>query len=417
MAFGTNTFSDKFKEYGKRIANNIQTGMRDSMAPKPIAPTTPTPPVAPTIPQAPIQNPALQPPAPNNGLQSPGMITEAGKIYQQRVTDNLLKPSSVAVNAQNTADTNASRRNYQTQKQTQEMMAQSPFGAGSRQYQRALMEGQAGANSANLAEQNQANAVQRSESSLAMDRASGLEDTEFARAIGERGYQDQNASRYSALIQDTKGRQAYNRLVASGVNPSVALQQVLDESGTIKEGYRGMDNMQQLQSEAEGWIKATTGVDPKSPEGIELVRQRMIAVDKAQQEPLRDATKSRDIESIKEKQNLGEQLTPEEKDRMKSSGEWEKYTFDTIPKGKEAVANWLKSNPDAMFTLNGKEYEMVRGGDYIYDWDNSLFGAKAKKENVTTVRDVNGVEKYIYNGTVNDKPPVSETEPGIFSEW
>jgi hypothetical protein len=285
MAFG-NTRSP-FEEYGKRLAGTIQTGMKDAMAPKPPAPQAPTA-------QPPIQNPALQP----QGLQPVEPISQAGQIYKQRVTQNLLNPNPLAQSAQATADTNISRRNYQTQKQTQEMMAQSPFGAGTRQYQRALTEGQAGANTANLGEQNQVNAYTRGLSEKAMSDAQGLEDTEFARALGERGYQDQSASRYSALIQDTKGRQAYNRMVASGMNPSVALQKVLDEGGTVNADYRGMNNIQQIQAEAGDWVEATTGLTPEMEGYKEAVRARMLAVDKAQQQPLSDSSRKIEEEDL-----------------------------------------------------------------------------------------------------------------------
>ncbi len=404
MAFGADTFSDRFKEYGKRLANNIQTGMRATMAPKPPAqPTAPSPPIAqPTAPiaPAPTQNPAIQP----QGLQPVEPISQAGQIYKQRVTQNLLNPNPLAQSAQATADTNISRRNYQTQKQTQEMMAQSPFGAGTRQYQRALMEGQAGANTANLGEQNQVNAYTRGLSEKAMSDAQGLEDTEFARALGERGYQDQNASRYSALIQDTKGRQAYNRMVASGMNPSVALQKVLDESGTINENYRGMNNIQQLQSEAGDWVEATQGLTPEMAGYKEAVRARMIAVDEAQQKPLSDASKQSDIQDIVEKQNLGQPLTQDEKDRMKASGEWDKVTLQTIPKG-DAVNTWLKDNPDQMVTIDGAEYKVVRGGRNTTGYKKTLLGSQPRHTDYVEVLTPQGETKYIYGGKLNDNPP------------
>jgi hypothetical protein len=368
--------------YADRLKQQLQSGLQNAITTKQAQPET-------VVRQAPT-NQAVQIQQPNNGLQTPGMITEAGKIYQQRVTDNLLKPSSVAVNAQNTADTNASRRNYQTQKQTQEMMAQSPFGAGSRQYQRALMEGQAGANSANLAEQNQANAVQRSESELAMNRASGLEDSEFAKALGERGYVDQQTSRYSALIQDTKGRQEFNRQVASGINPAVALQNVIDKGGTINENYRGMDNMQQLQAEAEGWIRATTGIDPKTPEGIKLVRDRMIARDEAKNKPLEDATTARELQAIEEKQRLGQPLTPEEENTLKSSNEWESYAVGAVPVHSTEVLEFKKNNPDGMINIEGTPYKLGTAGHFKID------GQKHTTDYVELINPKTGEKKYIY---------------------
>jgi hypothetical protein len=400
--------NNPFEEYGKRIANTIQTGMKATMEPKPIAPTipqAPTPPVAP-------QNPAIQP----QGLQPVEPISQAGQIYKQRVTQNLLNPNPLAQSAQAQADTNMSRRNYLTQKQTQETMAQSPFGAGTRQYQRALMEGQAGANTANLGEQNQVNAYTRGLSDQAMERAQGLEDTEFARAIGERGYQDQQGSRYSALIQDTKGRQAYNRLVAGGMNPSVALQQVLEEGGTIKEGYRGMDNMQQLQSEAGDWVEATQGLKPTDKGYQEAVKARMIALDKATQQPLTDADTGRQTKDIQKKMRLGHSLSQTEIETALENNLIPQKNLSTIPRGATAVQAYLQENPSGLMNINGEVYTVVSGSNPTTSYEAGLFGdQKPRTTSVVELKTPEGETKYFYDGKFHDAMPA---HPGSkIDEW
>jgi hypothetical protein len=391
MAFG---MKNPFEEYGKRVANTISTGMKESMAPKPQNPLPQPPQAQPTAPQ---------------GLQPVEPLSQAGQIYKQRVTQNLLNPNPLAQSAQAQADTNMSRRNYLTQKQTQETMAQSPFGAGTRQYQRALMEGQAGANTANLGEQNQVNAYTRGLSEKSMEDARGLEDTEFARALGERGYQDQNASRYSALIQDTKGRQAYNRLVASGVNPSVALQQILEEGGTIKEGYRGQSNMEQLKSEASDWIESTTDLKRGMPGFEEAVRKRMVAIDSAQNKPLTDATKQRKIEDIEAKQRRGEPLTAEETTLLMGEGKIDQLTVQTVPRHPDAVNEWLKNNPSRQMNIDGNVYTVQKGESIITGWKDQTWGDDTPTHtDVLVVTDETGKTKYVYNNQVSDAPPKSK---------
>jgi len=187
--------------------------------------------------------------------------------------------------------------------------------------------------------------------------------------LGERGYQDQSASRYSALIQDTKGRQAYNRMVASGMNPSVALQKVLDESGTVNADYRGMNNIQQIQAEAGDWVEATTGLTPEMAGYKDAVRARMLAVDKAQQQPLSDSSRmieekdlsstnlTKAIESGNYKDLIAEDyanLQPSQIREIQSKalnqngqgvlGDTWKNQADL--KDSEAIHRWKKNNPD-----------------------------------------------------------------------
>lgn len=123
----------------------------------------------------------------NEGLSAnlgkdPGYTTAMGADYAQRVADSLKGPDASSVNVQNTADTNASRRQYMGNLQAGEAIGQSGFGPGSAQAERIRMNAQSGVNSANQAGQNSANEYLRQRTEQNMNRANNLENQQYGRA-------------------------------------------------------------------------------------------------------------------------------------------------------------------------------------------------------------------------------------------
>lgn len=353
--------------------NNIKTNIATSMAPK---------------------------------LEAPTPLTSAGSIYQQRVTENLLNPSPAVQGATQQAETNIARRNYLTRKQAQEDIAQSPFRAGSAQATRLMDQARAGANIANLGEQQALNQFSQGVSEQNLERARGLESDAYTKALGERTNEQIERGRYSSLIQDPKARYAYNRMVASGVQPSQAYQTVVGETGSIKEQYRGLTPIGTLQEDARQWVSAVTDFQEGTPEFEQAVRDRMVAIDEAQQEPLSDAQKQRQVQDILEKQRLGEELTSEEKQLLIGSGAAPQMTYQTIPRGKENVARWLEENPSGLVSIDGKLYQVQLGGRETTSYKDKVFGPdQPRHTDYVQVIDDEGNTKYIWNGAVKHRKP------------
>lgn len=147
----------------------------------------------------------------------PGAITEAGKIYADRVTQGLKTPDASAVNVQQTEDTAAARRAYLANVQASERIGQSGFAAGSAQATRIADQSQAGVNAANQAGQSSANEYLRRRTEDNMNRAQGLETQQYnrnrtnladAQALDEQGYNRNERTIDRTLAAD---QTAYNR--------------------------------------------------------------------------------------------------------------------------------------------------------------------------------------------------------------
>lgn len=147
----------------------------------------------------------------------PGYDTEAGKLYADRVTNGLKTPDASSVNVQNTADTNAARRQYLSNVQAGEAQGQSGFAPGSAQAQRIASQAQAGVNSANQAGQSAANDYLRQRTQDNMNAAQGLEASQHlktrenlsdANALEARQNAQNQTNLGEAQAQDTQG---YNR--------------------------------------------------------------------------------------------------------------------------------------------------------------------------------------------------------------
>lgn len=332
--------------------------------PQPSAPVT-----VPTAPQTSIRDlpqagPAPQAGAPGSTLQDPGQITDAGKAYAERVTQNLGGDNPLVTNAQNTEDTAAARRAYLSRMGATEALAQTPFAPGSAQYQRVMTESRAGVDAANQAGQAGVNAVARQAGLDSMGQARDLEDQQFGRAIGERTNQQLNARDLASQIQDPKARYAFQAAVAAGVDPQLAFQEIIGDTGTISEQYRGQSPVQAIRQDAVDWVKATTALAEGSPEFNEAVTTRMQAIDETQRAPLSEADDDRNIAGIKKKVRSGDKLTEDETETLISTGAVPQMSPETLPFGR--VKDWVRENPDGLVNMDGVMVKVLpEEGEFI----------------------------------------------------
>ena len=345
-------------------------------------------------------------------LQAQPNLTDAGNLYQQRVTQGLTKPSPIVNQAIGMTDTDISRRNYLTRKQSQEDIAQSPFGAGTAQATRLMDQSRAGANMANMQQRQQLGGFISGENQQNLERARGIETDAYTRALGERTNDQIERGRYSSLIEDPRARYAYNRMVASGVQPSQAYQNVVGDTGTIQEQYQGLSPVGTLQRDATEWVKTVTDLQEGTPEFQQAVRDRLIAIDEAQQEPLSDATTERQKQDIIEKARTGEDLTTEEEKLAVQTGVIPESDIQTIPKGENNVRKFIEENPIKKVNIGGEVFEVVRGGSQTTSYKAAGAKWSPRHTDWVEVKTPKGQTKYIWDGQIHDNPPSPATKPG-----
>lgn len=331
-------------------------------------------------------------------LRDPGQITQAGKMYADRITGNLQGSNPLVQNAQATENTAAARRAYTGAKTTRETLAQTPFAQGSAQYQRAMDQSQATVDAANQAGQNEVNAFTRQTTNDTLQAANNLEDQQFGRAIGERTYQTTQDANLGASIQDPKAKYAYTAMVARGMDPKAAYAAVVGDSGTINEQYRGQSPVATVQQDAEDWIGRTTDLKAGTPEYTKAVRDRMYELDKAQQQPVTDATKQADKAAIEEKIRAGEKLTEKEQTAGVKNGAIPEYTAGNLPKNKLGAD--LIGKP---INIGGTVYTYVQGSRTRTG--AGTFTNQERHTDYAEVKNASGASLYVYDGAIHDRPP------------
>lgn len=378
-------------------APTIQAPPTAQAAPTPVY----TPPQAPALPSMPKAGPMPQAGAQGSTLQDPGALTDAGKLYASRVMGNLQGNNPLVQNTQATEDTAAARRTYTARKETQESLAQTPFVPGSAQYQRAMDESRAGVNAANQAGQAGVNQVARQAGADALAAANALEDQQYGRAVGERTNSQLQASQLANQIQDPKAKYAFQRAIASGVDPETAFRSIVGEGGTINEAYRGQSPVQNVQQDATDWIKATQpGLAPGSPEFQAAVTKRMQEVDSATRQPVTDANTQADKSKLSGMVQAGEKLTPEQETAAIKNGAIPTFTPSNLGGYKDQQVADLIGKP---INIGGKVYTVVKG-----DRTRTGAGVFANQErhtDWTEIRDSDGKSWYVYGGKLNENPP------------
>lgn len=367
-----------------------------------------TPPPAPAAPApVPVSAPAAQPVPqagqPGSTLQDLGQITDAGRAYAERITRNLSGDNPLVRNAQMTEDTAASRRAYTARKNASESLAQTPFAPGSAQYQRVLTEAQAGVDMANQAGQANVNQLARAAGQDTLAAAQGLEDQQYARAVGERTNRQQQDATLGQTIEDPKARYAFQRMVASGVSPQDAYRAIVGETGTISQTYRGQSPVQQVQQDAVDWVKATQpGLAEGSPAFAAAVTARMQEVDQAQRQPVTAANRETEREDLRGILRTGGELNEAQTREAIKAGIIAPLTMSTIPAGSN-VADWLKEHPEGKFSVNGEVYTLVSGSSPRTG--RSKYLNRPRHTDVAEVRDSSGKTLYYYGGAFHDAPP------------
>lgn len=359
--------------------------------------------------------------------QDPGQISEAGKLYAQRVTQGLQGDDPLVKNAQQTEDTAAARRAYLSRQQTEESLGQSQFAAGSAQYQRAQDQaaaqvhqanqaGQAGVNqftrertADNMAAARDLENQQYNRNQTNLAQAQGLEDNQYGKAVGERTNRQQETQRLSSSIQDPKAKYAFDRAVAAGADPQKAYQDIVGQSGTINEQYRGQSPVQQVQQDATDWVKATQpNLQPGSPEFQQAVTARMQATDKAQNAPVTAANKESAKEDLREIMRSGGDLTPEQTKEAIKTGVIPTVSMATIPAGTKHVNTFLKDNPGGKIAVGGEVYTIVKGSQ---PRTSKTALGNPRHTDVTEMKDGKGNTVYYYKGEFHDKPPAGNEAP------
>ena len=376
----------------------VQAPAAQVAAPQP-AYTPPVTAAPPTIPQA---GPTPQAGAQGSTLQDPGSITDAGKAYAARVTQNLQGNNPLVQNAQGTEDTAAARRAYLSRKDTQESLAQTPFTPGSAQYQRAMDESRAGVNAANQAGQAGVNQVARQATADNMNAASNLEDQQYGRAVGERTNAQLQASQLANQIQDPKAKYAFQRAVAAGADPLQAFQSIVGDTGTINAQYRGQSPVETVRQDATDWIKNTTSLQEGSPEFAQAVTQRMKDLDATKNAPVAEAKSTAEQKAIEEKIRSGGKLTEEEQKTAIAKGTIPEFTPSNLGGYQDQKVADLIGKP---INIAGKVYTVVQGSRTRTG--AGTFTNQERHTDWTEIRDQDGKSWYVYGGKLNEKAPKS----------
>lgn len=396
---------------------------------------------------------AVQPaPAQDFSLTKQPWITESGRLYERGVEDRLKGVDPLVKNAQNTADTQASRNNYYARTNAQEGAAQARFAPGTIQYQRMTDESQAGANRANLTGQNNVNQFTRERSAEANAMGLGIEKDAYGNAIGERNFrvgeadkkyqrgyqegrdaisdqrwnttntQDQTQQAWSnaqqekiladaqeavrkgdaraaiAAIGSTTGKNyLYSILASQGPDAVLAAIPGMFEGGKILEKFADQNAVRQ---DAENWISMTTDLRPGTPEFEKAVADRMILVDGGAQGPLIEAKETSEQKAIEEKIRAGQPLTDAEQASAISKGTIPEFTTSNLGGYKDKKVADLVGKP---INIGGKIYTVVQGGRTRTGSDT--FTTQERHTDWTQIKDQSGQSWYVYGGRLNAAPP------------
>ncbi len=371
-----------------------QAGQGMSTAQAAVKPAAPTPQPASNYPQA---------GTPGSSLQDPRAITEAGTLYADRILKGLQGPDPLAVNAQQTEDTAASRRAYTARTSTEEQLGQSHFAPGSAQYQRAMDRSQAGVDDANLEGQNSVNDFTRKRTADNMAAAKDLEDTRFSHALGERTRTDLQGKDFANSLPDGKAKYAYHAMIAKGMSPQEAYNAVVGPTGTVNAQYQpskpGATKVEGLQEEAGAFITATTGLKPGDPGYEKAVQKRLIDTDKTTQAPIVGGAENADLKTAQKTYTSGEApLTGDQKTALIQSGDITEVSDASSPQiGSLAPGKGIKIGDDVYKVL---DHQTARTG-----WTKSR---DPRHTDYTTMKNTaTGKTVYVYNGKINDQPPTA----------
>ncbi len=370
-----------------------------------------------------------------------GAVTQAGSIYADRVTQGLQGKDPTVTNAQNTEDTNASRRNYSSTNDAQQQAAQSGFAPGSAQYQRILENAQAGANTANQAGQNQVNDYTRQRTNDNMAAAQGLETQTYNRGqtadttAYNRGQEVLNRATSDATLKFNQGETLKNDANTQALNAKTTLQtpqeqmafqnllgtknpqtgqnytaaeamsSIVSGNGSVNSQYQGQSpgalDVKSAQDSATAWVTATQpGLTGQAKQAA--ITARMQAQDTATQAPVSDAQRASQVADAKNKLATGDLKLndPNNATALKSlvaSGDIKSFGAANAPVAGDATAMAGKT-----VSIDGNFYTVVKGSTVRTGWTS---GNDPRHTDMSQMKDANGNTVYFYNGKLQSAPP------------
>lgn len=283
--------------------------------------------------------------------------------YQKMVADRLGGQDQVVQSAQGHQDTNSSLRNYAAMRGARQQSANAGFTPGTLQSQRVADRSTAEANSANLQGQNNVNELARGRNEEAMGLSHGLDQEKY-----------QKGQALGSSLASQKAKQAYNMMVATGIDPQQAYASLVDSTGTLKAEYQEEDP---TTTEYNAFLASAQKAGMSEAEAIAAYGQNFRAGIK----PISTADKTTRIEDLKTK-------APSEVDWAGADAD----LLGTIPQvdtnqfagSASKMRNFVNENLNGYAKLNGKPYkilgtEKVGGLDVLKVEDAS--GVKYLKSN------------------------------------
>lgn len=360
-----------------------------------------------------------------------GPMTEAGKLYADRIKGDLTTADNPYVRSiRETAERRATGNTYGAQSAAEEALGIAGITAGTSQYNRALAKAGAGANAANRDLLNDAAGQSREFYQKGMDRAASWEDTMYGRAKGQRDttldiakYGDDRSDKqrsvdetgrlekkgdalaYINSISDPKARAAARNLYEQGKDPRDA--GIYDGYGGINEPYRSATPGKQdveglfdrIRSAYTGQVNPKTGAAWTEPE-MRAEASRLYGQGLENEfRPLQQGATAADVEQIKQKQALGQPLTPAEQDALVKSGDTPSFSTPAqLPQDntsqKQLVGKTIR--------VGQTNYKVVNAGSVVTSrtWYNA-----ARNTDYMVLQDGAGQVVYAYGGQIHPTPP------------
>lgn len=366
--------------------------------------------------------------------QDNNYITDAGRIYRDRVTKGLQGDDPLVKNAQATEDTAASRRQYMANQSTGEALGQSHFAPGSAQYQRAMDKSQAGVDAANQEGQSAVNDYTRKRTAENMAAAQGLEtqaynrnedkygravkgeDVARANAVGERTHTDTRNDKFVQDLPEGKAKMTAAQMTASGKTPDEIAAALYGPDGKLKPEYvdatpgqdRASSNLDDVTStfapgatytDSKGVTQTVPGTSKDDPAyktwAAGYAQEQGIRQYSATNKPVQQAGTDAETQRLQGDLNQGS-LKTEDFAAARRAGLVPDFESSNLPI--DAGAQKLVGKT---ISLGGKQVKVVAQGRV----DNSRNGSTHASYVVVQTPPPDNKVMYNYGGQLTDKPP------------
>lgn len=317
-------------------------------------------------------------------LVDPGAISEAGSLYEGRVTDALQGKDQASLDMTERANTQASRNLYMANQQGQEDALAGGLDAGSLQYQRTQDRALAGAREANLAGAQGLGDYLRTRAEDILTRGKGVEDSAYNRATGERDEAGAlrlenrgNVDNYINSFGDAKFKNYLRSVQAAGGDVYAAAAGGMT-GGTINEEFRSQDPVQAAQESAASWVRATQpGLEDSDPDAFQAeVVKRMTQTDKSITNPLTDEEKRVAEADAITAWTAGDTLTDAQKQAIIYGNQVSHST--TLPTTSTQIDGIFEQSPAGLFVVGSQLYQLSKrrptGATGTYNYTTSPDG-------------------------------------------